>query len=59
MSRMVPSTGKRPASHEWTSDEIHNMSDADFLENEESITAALRAGKVQRKDPGPNPKSVS
>ena len=56
---MVPSTGKRPASHEWTSDEIHNMSDADFLENEESITAALRAGKVQRKDPGPNPKSVS
>ena len=59
MSRMVRSTGKRPAGHQWTASEIRDMSDDDFLANEEAITAAMEDGRISRPSPGPNPRSVS
>lgn len=59
MSRVVKSTGKRPADHTWSADEIGDMSASDFELNAEAIEAAMCAGKIVRRDPGPNPKSVS
>jgi hypothetical protein len=56
---MVGSTGKRPDGHRWTAEEVAAMSEDDYVLNEPAIVLAMQAGQLSRKDPGPNPKSVS